>query len=82
HELIATDVVARLGGDEFIALLEGSRSADAAPKIAARIMDTLNEELVIDAHCMTVGASIGISQFPADSVTAEELLLNADAAMY
>lgn len=78
----AADVVARLGGDEFIVLLEGSRSADAAQKIAARIMDTLNEELVIDEHCMTVGASIGISQFPVDSATAEELLLNADAAMY
>ena len=45
-------------------------------------MNTLNEPLVMDGHRMTVGASIGISQFPDDSGTAEELLLNADAAMY
>jgi diguanylate cyclase (GGDEF)-like protein len=80
--LCATDVVARLGGDEFIVLIEGARVAEAAPGIAARMMDALNETLLMDGHCMTVGASIGISQFPDDSGTAEELLLNADAAMY
>ncbi|RDK03144.1 diguanylate cyclase domain-containing protein [Paraburkholderia lacunae] len=80
--LNAGDLVARLGGDEFIVLIQGSRSADAAPRIAVRIMDTLNEALPIDGHCLTVGASIGISQFPLDSATAEALLLNADAAMY
>ncbi|NKJ46107.1 deoxyuridine 5'-triphosphate nucleotidohydrolase [Burkholderia sp. SG-MS1] len=80
--LCAADVVARLGGDEFIVLIEGPRVAQAAPGIAARMMDALNETLLIDGHSMTVGASIGISQFPDDSGTAEELLLNADAAMY
>jgi len=80
--LHAADVVARLGGDEFIVLIEGPRSAEAAPGIASRIMTTLNEEIVMDGQGMTVGASIGISQFPDDSGTAEELLLNADAAMY
>jgi diguanylate cyclase (GGDEF)-like protein len=80
--LCTADLAARLGGDEFIVLIEGPRSAEAAPGIAARIMNTLNEELRIDGQSMTVGASIGISQFPDDGVTAEELLLNADAAMY
>ncbi|MFM0339062.1 diguanylate cyclase domain-containing protein [Paraburkholderia fungorum] len=80
--LCSADVVARLGGDEFIVLIEGPRSAEAAPGIASRIMGTLNDELVVDGQPMTVGASIGISQFPADGTTAEELLLNADAAMY
>ncbi|MBN3804652.1 diguanylate cyclase [Paraburkholderia sp. Ac-20336] len=80
--LCADDVVARLGGDEFIVLIEGQRAADVTTEIAARIMDALNETLVIDGHGMTVGASIGISEFPHDSGNAEELLLNADAAMY
>jgi diguanylate cyclase (GGDEF)-like protein len=80
--LCSADVVARLGGDEFIVLIEGPRAAEAAPAIASRIMDTLNETLVMDGQSMNVGASIGISQFPDDSGTAEELLLNADAAMY
>ncbi|MFL9960519.1 diguanylate cyclase [Paraburkholderia sediminicola] len=80
--LCAGDVIARLGGDEFIVLIEGPRVAEAAPGIASRIMDALNETLLMDGHSMMVGASIGISQFPDDSGTAEELLLNADAAMY
>ncbi|MEC5408181.1 diguanylate cyclase [Paraburkholderia sp. MPAMCS5] len=80
--LHSADVVARLGGDEFIVLIEGPRSGEAAPGIASRIMDALNEEIAIDSQSMTVGSSIGISQFPDDSGTAEELLLNADAAMY
>ena len=80
--LCSADVVARLGGDEFIVLIEGPRVAEAAPGIASRIMETLNQPLVMEGHGMTVGASIGISQFPDDSGTAEELLLNADAAMY
>ncbi|CAE6758755.1 diguanylate cyclase domain-containing protein [Paraburkholderia domus] len=80
--LCTADVAARLGGDEFIVLIEGPRSAEAAPGIASRIMGALNEELLIDGQSMTVGASIGISQYPDDSATAEELLLNADAAMY
>ncbi|MFT4068485.1 diguanylate cyclase domain-containing protein [Paraburkholderia sp.] len=80
--LCSGDVVARLGGDEFIVLIEGTRIEDATPAIAARIMDALNETLTIDGNSMTVGASIGISEFPHDSGNAEELLLNADAAMY
>ncbi|OAJ53038.1 deoxyuridine 5'-triphosphate nucleotidohydrolase [Paraburkholderia ginsengiterrae] len=80
--LSSADVVARLGGDEFIVLIEGQRSADGASAIAARVVNALNEELSVDGQSMTVGASIGISQFPDDSGTAEELLLNADAAMY
>ena len=80
--LNAGDVVARLGGDEFIVLIEGPRAAEVTPTIAARIMDALNETLTIDGNSLTVGASIGISEFPHDSGNAEELLLNADAAMY
>jgi len=82
HALRSDDVVARLGGDEFIVLITGTRSSDAVSGIAASIMAVLGDELVIDGQPMTVGASIGISQFPADGTSAEELLLNADAAMY
>jgi diguanylate cyclase (GGDEF)-like protein len=76
------DVVARLGGDEFIVLVKGERSTEAAPAIAARIVRTIDDELLIGDQPMAVGASIGISQFPADGDSAEALLLNADAAMY
>jgi diguanylate cyclase (GGDEF)-like protein len=76
------DMVARLGGDEFIVLIRGTASTDAAPGIAAGIIDSLNEPLLIDEQPMVVGASIGISEYPADGASAEMLLLNADAAMY
>jgi diguanylate cyclase (GGDEF)-like protein len=76
------DLVARFGGDEFIVLVKGTRSTEAAPVIAARILRTLDNSLSVDGRSVKVGASIGISRFPADGTTAETLLLNADAAMY
>ncbi|MGF7133508.1 diguanylate cyclase (GGDEF)-like protein [Paraburkholderia sp. EB58] len=76
------DMVARLGGDEFIVLIKGARSTEAAPGIAVSIIRALNDTLLIDGQPMLVGASIGISHYPADGTSAEALLLNADAAMY
>ena len=78
----SADMVARLGGDEFVVLINGPRSTGATPDIASRIKDTLDDVLLVNERRMTVGASIGISQFPADGRSAGELLLNADAAMY
>jgi diguanylate cyclase (GGDEF)-like protein len=80
--LAKDDMVARLGGDEFIVLVKGARATHAAPSIAADIVGALNEALVIDGQPVMVGASIGISQYPGDGISAETLLLNADAAMY
>jgi diguanylate cyclase (GGDEF)-like protein len=82
HVLGSTDMVARLGGDEFVVLINGPRSTGATPGIASRIKDALDDVLLVNERRMTVGASIGISQFPADGTSAGELLLNADAAMY
>jgi diguanylate cyclase (GGDEF)-like protein len=76
------DMVARLGGDEFIVLIKGARSTEAAQEIAIGIIRALNDTLLIDGQSMLVGASIGISHYPADGTSAEALLLNADAAMY
>ena len=76
------DMVARLGGDEFSVLLRGRPSTDAAPTIAGDIIRALNDRLLIDGQSMLVGASIGISHYPADGTSAAALLLNADAAMY
>lgn len=80
--LSSADMVARLGGDEFVVLINGTRSAGPAPEIASRIKETLDDVLLVNERRMTVGASIGISQFPGDGISAGALLLNADAAMY
>jgi len=82
HVLRGGDMVARLGGDEFVVLIKGPKTTDATTNIATKIMRTLDDELSVNGELLTVGASIGISQFPIDGASAEDLLLNADAAMY
>lgn len=76
------DVVARLGGDEFIVLIKGPAIAADVPAIAAKILSTLNEDIMTHGRRLQVCASIGISLFPEDGVTTEELVLRADSAMY
>jgi diguanylate cyclase (GGDEF)-like protein len=82
HVLGSANMVARLGGDEFVVLIDGPRATGSAPGIAARIKDALDDALLVNERSMTVGASIGVSQFPMDGSSAGELLLRADAAMY
>ncbi|RQS64356.1 diguanylate cyclase [Burkholderia sp. Bp8963] len=76
------DMAARLGGDEFIVLLAGAHSPEVIREIASRIQGVMAEELEFGERRMAVGASIGVSEFPADGRSAEELLVKADAAMY
>ena len=76
------DTVARLGGDEFVVLLTGLPSPQQAAKLAGQILASLAQPFQIDGTECFIGASIGISVFPADGTTAEELLKHADIAMY
>ncbi|MDR3099897.1 MAG: diguanylate cyclase [Paraburkholderia sp.] len=80
--LRGTDVVARYGGDEFVILVGGVRSADALRVAAGRVQLAMEAPVPLDTRLMTVGVSIGISEFPADGNRAEELLAKADTAMY
>jgi diguanylate cyclase (GGDEF)-like protein len=74
------DVVARLGGDEFAVLLDKTGLEDAE-KAAERLVQALRAPFVLNGHEMSIHASIGISgHVGAD--TADELLRNADVAMY
>ncbi|OXI71296.1 deoxyuridine 5'-triphosphate nucleotidohydrolase [Burkholderia sp. AU31280] len=76
------DMAARLGGDEFIVLISDVHSPAVIGDVATRIQIVMAEELEFDEGRMAVGASIGVSEFPADGASAEELLVKADAAMY
>ena len=76
------DMVARLGGDEFIVLITDVRSPAVIGDVASRIQRVMDEELEFGDRRVAVGASIGVSEFPADGASAEELLVKADAAMY
>ena len=76
------DTVARLGGDEFVVLLEDLSGADSAATIAGKLASRLCEPLVIGGHELPVSASIGIALYPRDGGDAQDLLKNADTAMY
>ena len=77
-----SDVVARLGGDEFAILLPGA-DRDKAAVAAGHLLQRLHDCAVpIDGVPFRVTASIGVALFEAASATAEEMLVNADQAMY
>ncbi|WP_430448313.1 MAG: putative bifunctional diguanylate cyclase/phosphodiesterase [Pseudomonas piscis] len=75
------DVVARLGGDEFCILIN-LYGRDEARNMAQRIMQKMKEPIELGGRRMVMTTSIGISIFPDDGKTCEELLKNADLALY
>jgi len=78
-----TDLAARLGGDEFGILHEREgESEDDAERIAVRLVDALRAPFVLHGREMQVRASIGIACASSGARTADELLSNADVAMY
>ncbi len=76
------DTPARLGGDEFAVLLEDAKDATAIVEVAERILDSLHEPVLIDGREVYARASIGIATRRGPSTTPDELLRNADLAMY
>ncbi len=73
--------VARISGDEFVVVLEGM-DADAAKGVAAAVLHHLATPIAVDGHFVTVGGSIGVAIGNGREYSADELLNNADAAMY
>ena len=76
------DTPARLGGDEFAVLIEDTTNTDSAVLVAERIKDVLQASFSIGGKEVFVGASIGIAITVTGNETPEELLRNADVAMY
>ncbi len=76
-----TDNVARCGGDEFVVLQRMAKSADDAANLARRLSTALASGMEASPVEVRLGASIGISVFPADQGTADELLTKAELAM-
>ena len=74
--------LARLGGDEFAVLAESCPQLMQAAALAQRIIDGLKEPFRFDGHQLFINASIGISLFPSDALSAEQLLRNADSALF
>ncbi len=76
------DIVGRLGGDEFAVLLEGPLDTAAIAAVAQKIRRRISSPIRADDHEYILSASIGISCYPADGLTADELMTRADIAMY
>jgi diguanylate cyclase (GGDEF)-like protein len=76
------DTVARLGGDEFAVVQIGRSEEAAARALAGRLVEVISAPYEIDDHQIVIGVSIGISLSPQDGDDPDELLKNADLALY
>ncbi|MBC8241770.1 MAG: diguanylate cyclase [Alphaproteobacteria bacterium] len=78
----ATDTVARNGGDEFVVVITDAGGRENVEFVAAKIIERLTDTVQIVGAPVSIGASIGIALCPEDSRTADDLMRQADAAMY
>jgi diguanylate cyclase (GGDEF)-like protein len=76
------DILSRIGGDEFTIILPSIKSPTMARILADRIIHNLNIPYDVGEKLLTGSASLGIAIYPDDGETSEELLKNADIAMY
>ncbi|MDR3492309.1 MAG: EAL domain-containing protein [Gammaproteobacteria bacterium] len=76
------DFISRLGGDEFIILLNEIKRAKFASPVAEKILQVCKQPIKIGVHKFFISASIGISIYPNDGSTLEDLQRHADMAMY
>ncbi len=77
------DQVARLGGDEFAILVSGSSVCEAAAlTVAQRITALIEEPFAVIGHTVHIGVSIGIAMVPRHGATADDIIRNADIALY
>ncbi|WP_231422650.1 phosphodiesterase DibA [Pseudomonas sp. Leaf59] len=74
--------LARLGGDEFAVLAENCPQVTQAAALAHRMLAAMKDPFVFDGNQLFISASIGISLFPGDALSAEQLLRNADSALF
>lgn len=80
--LVEGDTVARLGGDEFVIILTDVHDPISVERVAAEILHTISRSYTILGQEIIVSNSIGITLYPDDGDDIEELMRNADLAMY
>src|SRR5204863_4835783 len=77
-----TDTVARMGGDEFAVMQTGISHPSDASALALRIIEAIGRPYNIDGQQVMIGTSVGIAVGPADGASPDQLLRNADLALY
>ncbi|MEZ5509094.1 MAG: EAL domain-containing protein [Gammaproteobacteria bacterium] len=73
--------VARVGGDVFAIVLSGLKNHYQAADVAQRILDSVRRPFRLDSHTIKVSATIGVTMYPHDAATAEQLVKNAENVM-
>lgn len=76
------DTAARLGGDDFAVIQAAPKSINDVEAMAKRIISVLAEPVILDGKDITIGASVGVAVAPTDGTNAEELIRNADTALW
>ena len=76
------DTVARIGGDEFVAVLNGIKTRADAELVGQKMLAELARPFQIGSNTINISCCIGISIYPEDGADLNELVVNADAAMY
>ncbi|APW44128.1 putative bifunctional diguanylate cyclase/phosphodiesterase [Rhodoferax saidenbachensis] len=82
QHLRSGDLLARLGGDEFVCVLENLQAPFEASQVAEKLIACVASPMTLRGHEVRISASIGISLYPADGTTPDDLLRAADTAMY
>lgn len=77
-----TDLVARLGGDEFAIILPNDCNVDSLGRLAMRLIEDIKRPIAIDDDQVSIGVSVGIAMAPINGTRADEILRNADLALY
>ena len=78
----AEDTLARMGGDEFMIIIEDHINPDTSAVVAQKIVDAMKEPIELEADTIKLSTSIGIALYSKDAEEAQELIKNADLAMY
>lgn len=76
------DTIARFGGDEFLVILDNILDPGVITTILSRIIKSLETSIVIHHSSVNINMSIGVTLYPDDAKTSDELLIHADMAMY
>lgn len=77
-----TDTVARLGGDEFVVILDRVENIPGVERVATQILKRMAEVFMLEKEAVYISASIGITLYPQDATDIEDLMKDADQAMY
>ena len=82
HSAREEDTVARLGGDEFTIIIEDINHSEDASIVARKVLEVMGQPFNLDSHEVFVTTSVGIAIYPVDGDNSDDLLKNADTAMY